>query len=303
MNEKQAQILKLKQEKDAVIMAHYYVEDDIQEIADYVGDSYYLSEMATKITEKTIVLCGVSFMGESAKLLNPDKKVLLPDWSADCPMAHMAAVEKIKEVRQKYGEDVAVVCYVNSTAELKAHSDVCVTSSNALKVVRALQNPIIYFIPDQHLGRYVAERVPEKKFIFNEGGCPVHMMLTGEDIRSALKEHPGAKVLVHPECREEVVAMADYAGSTSGIIEYATKNEAREYIIATELGVMYELKRRNPEKLFYPAAQRLICEDMKKVTLDKIIRVLNEDGDGLVMAADFMDRANAPLKRMLELSR
>lgn len=303
MNEKQAQILRLKQEKNAVIMAHYYVDDDIQEIADYVGDSYYLSEMATKVTEQTIVLCGVSFMGESAKLLNPEKKVLLPEPEADCPMAHMAAVEKIKEVRDIYKDDVAVVCYVNSTAELKAHSDVCVTSSNALKVVKALPNPVIYFIPDQHLGTYISRQIPEKKFIFNDGGCPIHTMITKEDVQSALDKHPGAKVLVHPECREEVTALADYIGSTSGIIDYATASDAQKFIIVTELGVMYELKRRNPEKAFYSTAACQICEDMKKVTLDKIISVLERDGEGLRMEADFMDKAHAPLKRMLELSR
>ncbi len=303
MNEKQAQILRLKQEKDAVIMAHYYVDDDIQEIADYVGDSYYLSEMATKITAQTIVLCGVSFMGESAKLLNPKKRVLLPEPEADCPMAHMASVAKIKEVRETYKEDVAVVCYVNSTAELKAHSDVCVTSSNALKVVRALPNPVIYFIPDQHLGTYISRQVPEKKFIFNDGGCPVHTVITEADVRSAMDRHPGAKVLVHPECREEVTRLADYIGSTSGIIDYATTSAAREFIIVTELGVMYELKQRNPEKQFYPAAEHQICDDMKKLTLDKIISVLEQDGPGLEMPEDFMDKAHAPLKRMLELSR
>lgn len=303
MNEKQAQILRLKEEKNAVIMAHYYVDEDIQAIADYVGDSYYLSEMATKVKEQTIVLCGVSFMGESAKLLNPEKRVLLPDLGADCPMAHMAAVEKIEEVRAVYKEDVAVVCYVNSTAELKAHSDVCVTSSNALKVVRALPNPVIYFIPDKHLGTYISRQVPDKKFIFNDGGCPIHTVITKEDVRSALAQHPGAKVLAHPECREEVTEMADYIGSTSGIIDYATASEAQEFIIVTELGVMYELKQRNPEKSFYSTAASQICEDMKKITLDKIISVLEQDGAGLEMAADFMDKAHAPLRRMLELSR
>ena len=303
MNEKQAQILRLKQEKNAVIMAHYYVDDDIQEIADYVGDSYYLSEMATKVTEQTIVLCGVSFMGESAKLLNPEKKVLLPEPEADCPMAHMATVKRIEEIRDIYKDDVAVVCYVNSTAELKAHSDVCVTSSNALKVVKALPNPVIYFIPDEHLGTYISRQVPEKKFIFNDGGCPIHKMITKEDVQSALDKHPGAKVLVHPECREEVTVLADYIGSTSGIIEYATASQALEFIIVTELGVMYELKRRNPGKAFYPTAAYQICEDMKKVTLDKIISVLEQDREGLQMEADFMDKAHAPLKRMLELSR
>lgn len=303
MDEKQAQILRLKEEKNAVIMAHYYVDDNIQEIADYVGDSYYLSEIATRVKEKTIVLCGVSFMGESAKLLNPEKRVLLPDLEADCPMAHMASVEKIEEVRATYKEDVAVVCYVNSTAELKAHSDVCVTSSNALKVVKNLPNPVIYFIPDRQLGTYISRRIPEKKFIFNDGGCPIHTVITGEDVQSALACHPGAKILVHPECREEVIEMADYIGSTSGIIDYATASSAREFIVVTELGVMYELKKRNPEKSFYSTAAGQICEDMKKITLDKIIFVLEQDGAGLEMAADLMDKANAPLKRMLELSR
>lgn len=303
MDEKQAQILRLKEEKNAVIMAHYYVDDAIQAIADYVGDSYYLSEMATKVKEQTIVLCGVSFMGESAKLLNPEKRVLLPDLEADCPMAHMAAVEKIEEVRAAYKADVAVVCYVNSTAELKAHSDVCVTSSNALKVVKALPNPVIYFIPDQHLGTYISRQLPEKKFIFNDGGCPIHTVITKEDVQSALDQHPGAKVLAHPECRAEVTEMADYIGSTSGIIDYATASDAQEFIIVTELGVMYELKQRNPEKSFYSTPAYQICEDMKKITLDKIISVLEQDGAGLEMAADFMDKARAPLQRMLELSR
>ncbi len=303
MKEIQEQIVQLKKEKNAVIMAHYYVDDDVQEIADYVGDSYYLSEMATKIEAETIVLCGVSFMGESAKILNPKKRVLLPEAGADCPMAHMASVEKIREVREQYGEDVAVVCYVNSTAELKSHSDVCVTSSNALRVVKALPNPVIYFIPDKHLGGYIAEKLPEKKFIFNEGGCPVHTMIRPEDIQEGLKQHPEAKVLVHPECRKEVTDLADYAGSTSGIIDYATASEAKEFIIATELGVMYELKRRNPDKVFYPASELQICEDMKKVTLDKVLSVLNRPQERLVMTEELMEKAHAPLKRMLELSR
>ena len=303
MKEIQEQIMRLKKEKNAVIMAHYYVDDAVQEIADYVGDSYYLSDMATKVEEETIVLCGVSFMGESAKILNPGKRVLLPDVTADCPMAHMASVEKVRRVREDYGDDVAVVCYVNSTAALKSVSDVCVTSSNALKVVKALPNPVIYFIPDKHLGSYIAKKLPEKKFIFNDGGCPVHTMIRPEDIHEALKAHPAAKVLVHPECPEAVTELADYAGSTSGIIDYATASEADEFIIATELGVMYELKQKNPDKSFYPASALQICEDMKKITLDKVLSVLNRDDAGLDMTEELMEKAHAPLKRMLELSR
>ena len=294
MKEIQEQIMRLKKEKNAVIMAHYYVDDAVQEIADYVGDSYYLSDMATKVEAETIVLCGVSFMGESAKILNPGKRVLLPDVTADCPMAHMASVEKVRRVREDYGDDVAVVCYVNSTAALKSVSDVCVTSSNALKVVKALPNPVIYFIPDKHLGSYIAKKLPEKKFIFNDGGCPVHTMIRPEDIHEAL---------VHPECPEAVTELADYAGSTSGIIDYATASEADEFIIATELGVMYELKQKNPDKSFYPASALQICEDMKKITLDKVLSVLNRDDAGLDMTEELMEKAHAPLKRMLELSR
>ena len=303
MNEKQELIKQLKKEKNAIIMAHYYVDDDIQEVADYVGDSYFLSEMATKVEEQTIVLCGVSFMGESAKILNPNKRVLLPDVTADCPMAHMATVENIKEVRAKYKDDVAVVCYVNSTAELKCNSDVCVTSSNAYKVVKGLPNPVIYFIPDQHLGTYIANKLPEKKFIFNNGGCPIHTNIQLEEVMEAKKLHPNAKVLVHPECLAEVTAVSDYAGSTSGIIDYATNSDAQEFIIVTEIGVLYELKKRNPDKKFYIASPNQVCADMKKLTLDKIISVLREDEDGLEMSTDFMEKAHAPLKRMLELSR
>ncbi|MEG0662745.1 MAG: quinolinate synthase NadA, partial [Anaerovoracaceae bacterium] len=198
MESKKVRIEQLKKEKNAVILAHYYVEDPVQEVADYVGDSYYLSEIATKVEAETIVLCGVSFMGESAKILSPGKTVLLPSAEADCPMAHMATVEKIKEVRREVS-DVAVVCYVNSTAELKAHADVCVTSSNALDIVRALPNQQIYFIPDEHLGRHIAKALPEKQFIFNQGYCHVHSEITPEQVLAQKAAHPQAEVLVHPE--------------------------------------------------------------------------------------------------------
>lgn len=302
MKEEQKRIIQLKKEKNAVIMAHYYVRDEVQEIADYVGDSYYLSEMAAKVENDIIVLCGVSFMGESAKLLNPDKRVLLPDVSADCPMAHMASVERIEEVRKEY-EDVAVVCYVNSTAELKAYSDVCVTSSNALKVVRSLPNRNIFFIPDRHLGEYVAEKIPEKNFIFNDGYCHVHTGIRRKELEQIKAARPLAKVLVHPECQKEVTDMADYVGSTSGIISYAGKSDAGEFIVCTEMGVMYELKRQNPDKKFYTAGNMQICPNMKKITLEKIIAVLSQDSEGLVLPDERMAKANEPLKRMLQLAR
>ena len=212
-----------KQKRDAVILAHYYVNDEVQEIADYVGDSFYLSKIATKVEAETILFCGVSFMGESAKILNPEKTVIMPDMMADCPMAHMADIGKIQEMRDQY-EDLAVVCYINSTALLKTYSDVCVTSSNALKIVQELPNQHIFFIPDENLGRYVASQVPEKHFIFNDGFCHVHKSILAENVKKAKEAHPNAEILVHPECTMDVVALADYVGSTSGIIDFATES-------------------------------------------------------------------------------
>lgn len=295
------QIEELKRKKRAVIMAHYYVREEVQQIADFVGDSYYLSDMATKTDADIIVLCGVEFMGESAKVLNPEKKVLLPAADADCPMAHMASPEKIREIREKY-EDVAVVCYVNSTAELKASSDVCVTSANALKIVRALPNQNIFFIPDQNLAHYIAALLPEKHFIFNDGFCHVHHSITGEQIQEAKKARPDALVLVHPECRPEVTAMADYIGSTSGIIAYAAASPAREFIVVTEMGVMYELKRQNPDKRFYTAGDMQICPNMKKITLDKVLEVLEKEEPYVSMDPSLMTAAHKPMIRMLELA-
>ena len=302
MNDKQTRIEQLKKEKNAVIMAHYYVTDEVQDIADYIGDSYYLSETATKIDADTIVLCGVSFMGESAKILNPQKTVLLPDNSADCPMAHMATVERIAKVREQF-DDVAVVCYVNSTAELKTCSDVCVTSANALKIVRALPNKNIFFIPDQNLAHYIADQLPEKHFIFNDGFCHVHHTITAEQIKAAKSARPNAEVLVHPECKPEVTALADYIGSTSGIIAYAKKSAASEFIVVTEMGVMHELQKQNPDKKFYVAGNMQICPNMKKITLDKIIAALESGAPYVDLNEDFMKKALAPMERMLELSK
>lgn len=301
MEQKKLRIEELKAAKNAVIMAHYYVEDEVQDIADYIGDSYYLSDMATKIDADVIVLCGVMFMGESAKVLNPDKKVLLPAADADCPMAHMATVERIREVRSQY-EDVAVVCYVNSTAELKAASDVCVTSANALKIVKALPNKNIFFIPDQNLAHYIADQLPEKHFIFNDGYCHVHHTVTTEQITAAKHARPDALVLVHPECKPEVTAMADYIGSTSGIIKFATESDAKQFIVVTEMGVLHELKKRNPDKAFYVAGNMQVCPNMKKITLDNIIDALEQEKPEVVMDAALMDAAHKPMIRMLELS-
>ena len=208
---------KLKREKDTAVLAHYYVDEKIQKLADYIGDSFYLAQLATNLKEKNIVMAGVYFMGESIKIINPEKNVHMVNIKADCPMAHMVTVDKIKEMKSKV-EDLAVVCYINSTAEIKAYSDVCVTSSNAVKIVKSLSEKNIFFIPDGNLARYVATKVPEKNIIPNDGYCPVHNDVTVEKINAMKRKHKNALVLAHPECREEVLAIADYVGSTSWII-------------------------------------------------------------------------------------
>ncbi len=293
-------IKELKEQRDAVILAHYYVNDEVQAIADYVGDSFYLSKIAAKEDAKTILFCGVSFMGESAKILSPQKTVLMPDMQADCPMAHMADIAKIQEMRDKY-EDLAVVCYINSTARLKTYSDVCVTSSNALKIVQALPNEHIYFIPDENLGRYIASRLPDKHFIFNDGFCHVHTDISAENVKNAKEAHPQARILVHPECTPDVTALADYIGSTSGIIDFATANEAKEFIICTEMGVLYELKHKNPGKRFYSVGNHQFCPNMKRITLEKVADALEQMSNTIELEEDVRVRASKPLERMLEL--
>lgn len=295
------EIRALKQRRNALILAHYYVDGQIQAVADYVGDSYFLSKKAAETDCDLIVFCGVRFMAESAKLLNPGKTVLLPDASADCPMAHMAGVREIEEMREIH-PDLAVVCYINSTAEIKAHSDVCVTSSNAVKVVSALPNSTIYFIPDGNLARHVAEKVPEKRFLYGHGYCPVHQAVTAGDVRAAKVRHPQAQVLVHPECPKEVVDLSDYAGSTAGIIEYAGKSQAEEFIIGTEIGVMYELERRNPGKRFYPVKDGMICPDMKLNSLQNLLAALKDGKNAVNLSKEQMENALPPLKRMHEIA-
>lgn len=294
------EIEQLKKEKNAVILAHYYVRPEVQEIADYIGDSFYLSKVAVGLKEQMIVFCGVSFMGESAKVLNPDKTVLMPDIHADCAMAHMADPETIWRVREKY-EDVAVVCYINSTAELKRYSDVCVTSANAVQIVKALPNRNIFFIPDRNLAHFVAEQAPEKHFIFNEGFCPVHENIQTDQIRKAKEEHPDAEVLTHPECTREVLEMSDYVGSTSGIIKYAGESGADEFIICTETGVRAELEKRYPDKKFYFTDAAPVCEDMKLITLEKILHVLQTGENEVILDEGLRAGSEKPLKEMLKL--
>ncbi|MBO5488675.1 MAG: quinolinate synthase NadA [Eubacterium sp.] len=297
-----AQIKQLKEEKNAVILAHYYVPDEVQDIADFIGDSFYLSKVATTTDADVIVFCGVSFMGESAKILNPDKTVLMPDATADCPMAHMADTNRIEELRKEY-PDLAVVCYINSTAELKTYSDVCVTSSNAMKIVKKLPNKNIFFIPDQHLGHYISEQVPEKNFILNDGYCHVHAGIQRSEIEAIKKSRPNVPFLVHPECPANILSLADFIGSTSEIIDYATASEEKEFIIGTELGVLHDLKKKNPDKKFYAAGSVLCCPNMKKISLEKVLHVLQTGENEVILSDELREKANAPLKKMLELAK
>lgn len=296
------QIEKLKKEKNVVILAHYYVPDEVQAIADYVGDSYYLAKVAKDTPADSIVFCGVSFMGESAKILNPDKLVLMPDLSADCAMAHMALPEKIMEMREKY-DDLAVVCYINSTAELKTYSDVCVTSSNAVKIVKNMPNKNIFFIPDQNLGGFVAEQVPEKNIILNDGYCPIHNDVSKAQVEEEKKNHPDALVLTHPECKKEILDISDYIGSTAGIIDYAKASDAAEFIICTEEGVNYKLITDNPDKRFYYPKTRPCCSDMKLNTLENILYVLETGNNAVEVLDEVRVKALKPLDKMLELAK
>ena len=300
MNNKEL-IDQLKREKDAVILAHYYVPAEVQAVADYVGDSYYLGRLAADLPNKTLVFCGVAFMGESGKLLSPDKTVLMPDKEADCPMAHMVTQEAVEEARKAY-DDLVVVCYVNSTAQIKSWADVCVTSSNAVKIVKNLPNQHILFIPDQNLARYVAEQVPDKHIIIPDGYCPIHHHMRAEEIRKQKELHPEAEVLAHPECNSQILEMADYIGSTSGIIDYAAGSEKRAFIIATEAGVLYELQQKRPDGEFYFADTLPVCEGMKKITLEKIIQVLRTGENAVEVEENLVKPAGNTLKRMLELA-
>lgn len=297
-------IAKLKEARDAVILAHYYVAPEVQAVADYVGDSFYLAKLAKTLPQQTIVLCGVEFMGESAKLLNPQKTVLLPEAAADCPMAHMVKRETVDAARAEYGDDLAVVCYVNSTVEIKSWSDVCVTSSNAVKIVRELPQSHVLFIPDQNLGRFVAQQVPQKHVLLNPGYCPRHHVITADQVVAAQETHPDALVLAHPECKAEVLDEADYIGSTAGVIKYAEESDAQEFIIVTVRGVLYELERRcaGTGKRFYFPATKPTCVNMDMITLEKLARCL-QTGSGEVhigVSDEAAERAKLTLDRMLD---
>ncbi len=295
-------IEELKKEKNAVILAHYYAPDEVQEVADYVGDSFYLAKVAKESEASLIVFCGVQFMGESAKILSPHKKVLMPDLTADCAMAHMVAEGKIEQMREQY-DDLAVVCYINSTAKLKCMSDVCVTSSNAVKIVKALPQKNIFFIPDKNLGGFVKEQVPEKNIILNDGCCPIHAKLTASDVVAVKDAHPTALVLTHPECEQEVLKISDFIGSTADIINFAKNNDAQEYIICTEDGVQYKLMSDNPQKKFWFPDPRPCCKDMKLNTLKALLDVLEKEDKEVFVCDELRQKALIPLERMLALGK
>lgn len=305
-DEMREEVERLKAEQDAVILAHYYVTPEAQELADYVGDSFFLSKLAATLDCKTLVFAGVRFMAESAKLLSPDKRVLMPEPSADCPMAHMMRRETIDQARATYGDDLAVACYVNSTTQMKALSDVCVTSSNAVKIVRALPQSHVLFIPDQHLGRYVSEQVPEKDVILNDGFCPTHEAIEAVEVEALQERYPDAVTLAHPECGSWVLEKADFVGSTSQMIEAAVALEATDFIVLTVHGVLSELERRcaGSGKRFHFPATTPICPNMARVSAEKVRACLaNGTGEVDLPPEDVADRARAALSRMLELAR
>lgn len=299
MNELSEKILKLKKEKNAIILAHLYQIPEIQEIADYVGDSYYLSQVARDAKEDLIIFCGVKFMAESAKVLSPEKTVILPAPNAGCPMADMAEVEDVEEMIEKY-PDAFKVCYINSSYEVKALCDASVTSSSALKIIKNIPNKQILFLPDQNLGGYISEFFPEKEFILWRGFCPTHHRITAEDIIKAKEEHPNVKVLSHPECSKEVRDLSDYIGSTSGIINYATECEDKEFIIATEEGVLHQLKKKNPDKKFY-FPEVMVCPNMKKTSLQDVYDALDGKKEEVILDEEIRKKALTSLENMHKL--
>lgn len=300
IKELQKRILEEKKRSGTVILAHTYQSPDIIEIADEAGDSYALAQAAKKYENKRVVVCGVRFMAETVKILSPEKDVVLPVSGATCPMAEQISPERVAEFK-KENPETAVVAYVNTTAALKAECDVCVTSSSAVKIVSAMPEKDILFIPDKNLGSFVAEKVPEKNIILWDGFCPVHNQVTAEEVKEIREEHPEALLAVHPECPAEVVKGADFIGATSGIIKFALSAD-KPVIIGTEGGVYDYLAPRNPEKTFYQLApKKLICEDMKKTSLEDVYKALTgEGGEEIVLPEELRVRAKKCLENMLK---
>jgi quinolinate synthase len=290
----------LKKQKKAVILVHNYQPPEVQDIADFLGDSLGLSQKAAETDAKVIVFCGVHFMAETASILCPDKVVLIPDISAGCPMADMIDAESLRELKKQH-PDAVVVAYVNTTAEVKAESDICCTSANAVKIVSSLPEKKIIFIPDKYLGQYVASQTG-REMIFWEGYCPVHVKILADDIKRVKKEHPEAEVIVHPECTPEVIAMADKVFSTSGMCNYARETRSKEIIIGTEVGIIYRLQKENPDKKFYPASEGAICENMKKNSLEKVLWSLEEMKYEVKVEEKIRQKAKKAIDKMLQYS-
>ena len=297
----QDEILKLKKENDVCILAHSYQAHEILEVADFTGDSYALSKMAKGVANKTVLMCGVRFMAETVKMLSPEKKVILSNPVAGCPMAEQMDKEMIEAVKLKY-PDYTVVAYINTTAALKTVCDICVTSSSAVKIVGAIDNPNILFIPDCNLGAFVAKALPDKNIKLLQGGCPTHAAVTAEQARLAKELHPDALMLVHPECRPAISEMADYVGSTSGIMEYAKKSDAREFIIGTENSIVQHLQYECPDKRFYVMSKGLICENMKATTLVDVLNCVRGcAGEEILMDESTILQARKCIDKMIEM--
>jgi len=294
-------ISELKKERKAVIIVHNYQRDEIQEIADISGDSLALSQAAVRTDAEIIVFCGVLFMAESASILNPGKLVLLPVKEAGCPLADMVNAEKLIAKRKRY-PDAAVVCYVNSSAAVKAESDIACTSSNAIEVVRSLKNKRVIFVPDKNLGKYVQAHVPEKDIILWEGFCPTHIRLQEEEVIRTKQEHPEAEFIAHPECNPGVLKLADHVCSTGGMFKFVKSSSAKEFIIGTEVGMLYKLRRDNPDKRFYMPTEHLVCPSMKLTTLGWVAHSLEMLVYEVKVSEDIARRARKTLQRMLEVT-
>ena len=292
-------ILQLKRQRNAVILAHNYQLGEVQDIADFVGDSLELSQKAAETDAEVIVFCGVHFMAETASILCPDKVVLLPDTHAGCPMADMITAEKLRQ-RKRELPDAAVICYVNSTAEVKAESDICCTSANAVKVVESVDATEILFVPDQYLGHYIATKT-NRKMVLWPGYCPTHVRIQPEDITRRKKEYPQAKAIVHPECRPEVIALADETLSTGGMCRFARETEVEEIIVGTEIGIIYRLRKENPRKKFIPASEQAICPNMKQITLEKILWSLEDMAFEVKVPEAIRLKAKGAVDKMLEV--
>lgn len=303
MNIKEVQelILKLKKEKDICILAHSYQAREIVEVADFTGDSFKLSQLATTVPNKTVLMCGVRFMAETVKLLSPEKKVILCNPLAGCPMAEQMDKDLILGLKEMY-PDYTVVAYINTTTDLKTVCDVCVTSSSAVKIISKISNDNILFIPDCNLGDYVAKQLPNKNIKLVQGGCPTHARVSQRDVEKAKELHPNALLLVHPECLPKVVAYADYVGSTSGIMEFAKKSDAKEFIIGTELSILEHLQYECLDKKFYPLSKDIVCHNMKATTLIDVLNSVNGiGGEEITLSQDVMQSARTCIDKMIEL--